>query len=152
MLAYLLSPVTGASRLAVRRQLGVHRDTIRRWITGTQKPGKQATARIKVTYEHFWAINNPARQSLQGIATKRLRITNTSNPDGIIIKKGQGFRVVNPVEIEPSRRRMWSRVLKARSPQEAEKAFVDGVIGPSPLPPVPEYLEFLPGDYLIEAV
>jgi len=149
-LSYILSPRTGASAGSVARQAGISLDTLRRWLKGDQKPGRRGQSGIRKVYERFWRINNPVKRSLQGIANAKLIITNTSDPQGIVIHRpGASDRPTNPVEIEASRSRKWAGVLRATTADQAFDAFVMGVIGVSPLPTVPQYLDFLLGDYAI---
>lgn len=150
-LTYLLSKRTGASAPAVARQLGVPMATMRRWIRGVQAPGKPNRERIDALYQKFWAINHNVRNPRKRpkFKTARLTITNETNRDGIIFPEGNRSRVNNPIQIDASRNRKWNDVLKATTPEEAFHAFVNGVISKSPLPSVPEYLDFLEGYYTI---
>lgn len=150
-LTYVLSKRTGASAGSVAHQLGVSAETLRRWLKGTQKPSRRNEKRIAELYARFWAINHNVRNPRKRpkFKTARLMIENTTNREGIIFPEGNRVRVVNPLGIDASRQRKWSDVLGASTPEEAYKAFVNGVIGVSPLPSVPEYLDFLEGDYTI---
>ena len=145
MIRYILSPNTGASLTSVSRQLDVKHATIRKWQGGTTSPSAESQRRIKTLYQRFFRINNKTTP-LRGVSTAKLIIRNDSDRDGITI---QG-RTVNPIEVERSTSRRWTEVLAATTPAEAEDAFIVGVLGPSPLPPVePGSLEFGLGDYTI---
>lgn len=153
MIAYILSPRTGASLPAVSRQLGIKQSTIRGWGSGKTKPSTESQHRIKDLYQRFFGINNKTKplRSASGaqsaaVSAAKLVIENTSNRDGITI---QG-RTVNPIDVDRSTRRDWSGVLAATTEAEAVEAFIGGILKPSPLPPVgPGYLEFDDGDYTI---
>jgi hypothetical protein len=145
MIAYILSPRTGASVPSVSRQLGIKQSTVRGWAAGKTAPSAESQRRIKDLYHRFFKINNKTTP-LRDVSTAKLIIRNDSDPRGIEI---QG-RTVNPINVERSMRRKWTGVLAAATPAEAEAAFFAGVLGPSPLPPVgPDYLDFGPGGYTI---
>lgn len=150
-LTYVLSKRTGASAGSVARQLGVTEGTLRRWIRGKQAPSGRNQKRLAELYERFWRINHDVRKPRKRpqFKTARLKIENTTNRDGIIFPEGNRVRTGNPLYIDASRQRQWKDVLNATTPEEAYQAFVKGVIGVSPLPSVPEYLDFLEGDYAI---
>lgn len=150
-LTYVLSKRTGASAESVARQLGVTMGTLKRWIKGTQKPSGRNAKRLSDLYEKFWRINHDVRNPRKRpqFKTARLIVENTTNRDGIIFPEGRRQRIGNPLTIDASRQRKWNDVLSASTPEQAYKAFVKGVLGPSPLPSVPEYLDFLEGDYSI---
>lgn len=150
-LTYVLSKRTGASAESVARQLGVTIGTLRRWLKGTQKPSAKNTQRIAGLYDRFWRINHDVRNPRKRpkFKTARLIVENTTNRDGIIFPEGRRTRIANPLTIDASRQRKWNDVLSASTPEQAYQAFVKGVLGPSPLPSVPEYLDFLEGYYAI---
>jgi hypothetical protein len=152
-LTYVLSKRTGASPESVLRQLGASKESLRRWLKGTQAPGKRNREQINRLYEKFWAINHDARNPRKRpkFKTAPLIVTNETNPDGIVFPEGNRSRVNNPLRIDASRNRKWNDILRATTPEDAYKAFVSGVIDPSPLPSVPEYLDFLEGYYTIRA-
>lgn len=133
------------------RQLGVSAESLRRWLKGTQKPSRRNEKRIEELYKRFWAINHDVRNPRKRpkFKTARLVIENTTNREGIIFPEGNRVRVVNPLTVDASRQRKWNDALRATTPEEAFKAFVNGVLGASPLPSVPEYLDFLEGHYEI---
>lgn len=150
-LTYVLSKRTGASPESVLRQIGASKESLRRWLKGTQAPGKRYRERINALYEKFWAINHDVRNPRKRpkFKTARLVITNQTNPDGIVFPEGNRSRVQNPLYIDASRNRKWNDVLSATTPEQAFNGFVRGVIAVSPLPSVPEYLDFLAGYYTI---
>lgn len=141
---YLLSRRTGASVESVAKQLGVKQATVRGWVSGKTAPSAKSRGEIEALYGRFYQINT--RRAGDYRAAK-LKITNTSNPNGIQI---QG-RTVNPVEVERDTRRRWDRVAGSRTADEAARWFKVDILGPSPLPPVDDYLVFDESDaYLIE--
>jgi transcriptional regulator with XRE-family HTH domain len=149
MIAYILSPRTGASVGSVARQLGVKTRTVRGWQSGKSAPSAASEDKIEEVYKRFFRLNNKSRP-VREINTAALSIKNTSDPAGIVFHtRGKPDRVSNPLVVERSTQRKWEGVIAAKTPEEAYEKFVDDVIGPSPLPGVPEYLEFLDGDYTI---
>jgi len=150
-LTYVLSKRTGASPESVLRQLGASKESLRRWLKGTQSPGKLYRERINALYGKFWAINHDVRNPRKRpkFKTARLIITNETNRDGIVFPEGSRFRVANPLQVDASRNRKWNDVLAATTPEQAFSGFVNGVLSVSPLPSVPEYLDFLEGYYTI---
>lgn len=149
MIAYILSPRTGASTQSVARQLKVRQATVRSWEAGKRPPSGASQRKIKVLYERFYRLNN-ARKPGRNVNTAELKVRNISDPAGIVVHEGRrGDRPLNPCPVEASTQRQWGPVLDAKTPLEAYDAFVAGVIGPSPLPSIPDYLDFLDGDYTI---
>lgn len=150
-LTYVLSKRTGVSADTAVRQLGITLGTLKRWLRGKQNPSAGNQKRIADLYERFWGINHDVRNPKKRPAfkTARLVIENKTNADGIIIQEGRRNRIVNPLEIDAARNREWKDVLSASTPEEAFTAFKKGVLGKSPWPSVPEYMDFLQGYYAI---
>lgn len=139
-LRYMLSKRYGSPRDTVLRYLGVHDSTLRRWMTGKQKPSAASIEKINTAYVKFWETNNPA------LARGRFDIV--SIPEGGITVVGAD-RANWFVEDSPDRE--WGPVLAARTPEEAWIAFAQGpddgeytsIISLAPSPPISrDYLWF----------
>jgi hypothetical protein len=146
-LAYVAGPKTGVPVLSAARQLGVSTRTLRGWLSGTTAPSKTSRGKLTSLYERFWRIDHKTRPA-PSIATANLKIS--ALPDGTITIQ---HRPRSDVLAERTRRD-WSGVMAATTAEEAYEAFVQGIIVPSPLPPVePDYLWFWEGSsYTVETV
>lgn len=145
--AYVLSPKTGASVGSVARQAGVSTRTVRSWASGG-KLSNASAASVNKLFGHFWGLNNKPNPRPR-ILTRKLKISVSPNPTITIGPPGKR-REMYSITVERSSRRKWDPVFAAADATDAFEAFVAGVLGPSPLPPVsPDYLWFGEGNYTI---
>jgi hypothetical protein len=144
-LTYVTGKTTGVTIPSAARQLGVSTRTLRGWINGKTKPNARSRIELKRVYERFWKIDHRARPA-PDISRATLKISATPLGAIVVQRRDRAHILVE------NTRRDWSGVMAATTAHQAYEAFIDGIIDPSPLPPVPEYLSFHDGDFTIVTV